>query len=248
MSALLIASGSKADGTDGLRGHVIGMLFVGLHVSPKIFADMLFVIQVYASHDEPWRMMLGGASLWDKRVNPKNNVTDEMNKHDLWNAAEGQGMVCGARAVFDRADAAFNSRDVVVAASGIERWVALPNGVEFGVGTLRSAQEPASAVLFLDGFDSFVNGFNFTVRKGRDSDETEVLGKRNEERHFVDKEDVDGEDHVLIPVVYWSRHSCNSSGDVRYPSVGSFSFESGNARAIDLVGNADVVSSDRTAL
>jgi hypothetical protein len=120
ITSLLVSGGTKSEGTDGPWGHGIVMLFMRLDIVLSIFdAAVFIVVDAESSDDRPGTQGLGDAERVWKCVDPKNTEKNHFDDHARREVVEGRDVVCAASPFFERANASFNVRNVLVFATDV---------------------------------------------------------------------------------------------------------------------------------
>lgn len=114
MAALLIPSGTQADGSKGAQLHVVGVFFMGLDVAAVFCVNVFAVIQLFSGHHETWGQ--GGRnaiSMWES-VQPEDCIANQPDNDESGDALEWERIACTTNSIFDGADAPFDVGDVFI--------------------------------------------------------------------------------------------------------------------------------------
>ena len=82
MTALFIARGTKANGTDCPRHHIVGMFLMSLNISTEFQVDMFVIVKVFASEEVSWGERLRHTIRGREGIQPQHCIGHKMNKHD----------------------------------------------------------------------------------------------------------------------------------------------------------------------
>jgi hypothetical protein len=120
ITSLLVSGGTKGEGTDGPWGHGIVMLFMRLDILSIFDAAVFIVVDAESSDDRPGTQGLRDAEPVWKCLDPKNTEKNHFNDHARREVVKWCDVVCAVSPFFERANASFNVRNVLLFATDVE--------------------------------------------------------------------------------------------------------------------------------
>ena len=120
MSALLVASGTKADGAESTLAHIVRMLLVGLHVGAKLGNGVFVIGDLPAGHKITRGMFVRYPVGYRECVEPEDCILYEMDCHEARDPCKRKHPVSAPGGVFHRPDISLDIRYVLSGRACVE--------------------------------------------------------------------------------------------------------------------------------